>query len=82
MHIKMTLINARNSAHDFSVKLSPCMCSSGWRNDCNLLAHVIPSYRGYLPNTYASSIIPRTKYNNRKHCAAKILMGLWGGGGC
>ena len=40
----MALINARNSAHDSSVKLSPCMCSPGWRNDCNLLAHVIPSY--------------------------------------
>ena len=22
-----TIINTRNSAHDFSVKLSPCMCS-------------------------------------------------------
>ena len=40
----MALINTRNSAHDSSVKLSPCMCSPGWRNDCNLLAHVIPSY--------------------------------------
>ena len=32
----MALINTRNSAHDFSVKLSPCMCSHSscpdWRN--------------------------------------------------
>ena len=44
----MTLITARNPAHDFSIKLSPCICSHnncpGWRNGCNLLAYVIPSY--------------------------------------
>ena len=28
---------------------------------------------------YALVKIPRTKYNNWKCCAAKILMGLWGG---
>ena len=36
-HVQTALINARNSAHDFGVKLSPCMCSHisgpGWRND-------------------------------------------------
>ena len=26
-HATSALINARNSAHDFSVTLSPCMCS-------------------------------------------------------
>ena len=35
-HLTTALINARNSAHDFSVKLSTSMCSyigySGWRN--------------------------------------------------
>ena len=41
MHIKTMLINARNSAHDFSVKFSPCNCSSGWRNGCNLLAYIV-----------------------------------------
>ena len=36
----------QNSTDDFSVKLSPCMCSHsscpGWRNSCNL---VRPTYR-------------------------------------
>ena len=35
-HAYMALINARNLAHDFDVKLTPCMCSHislpGWRN--------------------------------------------------
>ena len=35
-HAQTALINARNLAHGFSVKLSPCMCSyiscPGWRN--------------------------------------------------
>ena len=33
-HAQMALINARNSAHDFNVKLNPWLCSdiscSGW----------------------------------------------------
>ena len=37
-----------DSAHDLSVKLSPCICSHsscpGRTNDCNLLAYVMPSY--------------------------------------
>ena len=37
MHIKTILINARNSAYDFRVKLSPHMCNPGWRNGSNLL---------------------------------------------
>ena len=37
------LINARNSAHDFSVKLVHACARPSWRNACNLLAHVIPS---------------------------------------
>jgi len=44
----MGLITVRDTAHVFSMKLSPCMCSHsscpGSRNDCNLLAYVIPSY--------------------------------------
>ena len=35
-HAQMALINARNLAHDFGVKLSACMCSYisclSWRN--------------------------------------------------
>ena len=34
-HAEMALINARNLAHDFGVKLSTCMCHiscPGWRN--------------------------------------------------
>ena len=47
IHIKTELINARTSAHDFIVKLRPCMCSPGWRNGCNLLA----CFRAYLLDT-------------------------------
>ena len=47
-HAQTALINAGDSAHALSVKLSPCMCSHsscpGWRNGCYLLAYVIPSY--------------------------------------
>ena len=42
MHIEMILINTRNSAYDFSIKLSPGMCSPDWRNGSNLL-DVIPT---------------------------------------
>ena len=39
----MALINAGDSAHDLTVKRSPCTYSCpGWRNDCNLLAYMIP----------------------------------------
>ena len=47
MHIITILINVRNSAYDFSIKLSSGMCSPGWRNGSNLL-DVIPKYTTYL----------------------------------
>ena len=38
-------MNTKDSSHDLSLKLSPCMCTHsscpGWRNDCNLLAYVL-----------------------------------------
>ena len=49
----MILRNPRDLAHDFDVKLSPCMCSPGWRNGCNLLAYVIPSYGAYASSGLA-----------------------------
>ena len=53
----------QNSTDDFSVKLSPCMCSHsscpGWRNSCNLMANVRPSYRT-LPTYMSSSLGPHT----------------------
>ena len=53
----------QNSTDDFSVKLSPCMCSHSscpdWRNSCNLMAYVRPSYRT-LPTYMSSSLGPHT----------------------
>ena len=48
MHIRLILINARNSAHDLSITFSPCMSNPHSRRGYKLLAYVIPSYRTYL----------------------------------
>ena len=53
----------QNSTDDFSVQLSPCMCirssCPGWRNSCNLMAYVRPSYRT-LPTYMSSRLGPHT----------------------
>ena len=57
MHERYSIINTRNLAHGFSVKLSPCMCSHsscpGWRNGCN--SHICDTYNYEDLSTYASS---------------------------
>ena len=47
----MALINTRNSAHDFSVKLSPCMCSHSNCPGCWHMSYLAISGED-LPSVY------------------------------
>ena len=68
-HSKTALINARNSAYDFSVKLRPCMCSHSSCPGCWYMCYEAVSCED-LPNASSSlSYYARAVVDSDKSCS-------------